>query len=238
MIKITKDYFVRKTTLGPSIKYVTLEGRDQRRCGSLWQGEWVKNMWRNTYIFYHTYETWNLKWCLTFYCNRCILTERITDKIYPGQNLPHKRPSDKTLGLWPLQFHLNSYNKSKIKSSMGVKENFYFTLAEDYNLTLRVWEIKAEIGLRLGLEVVHKVPKSIKRFCIGQGLGLCLRVCVVVALSVAKCPFVLPIKSPIDSQSAGNRDNRLWSPFSNFQSSIDSRDVDGHNPAFNPFEVP
>ena len=50
-----------------------------RRCDSLWQREGVKSMWRHAYTnFYHTYETWNLKWCLTFCCNRCrpIVTER------------------------------------------------------------------------------------------------------------------------------------------------------------------
>ena len=41
----------------------------------------VKSMWHHTYkFFYHTYETWNLKWCLTFCCNRCVATEEGTDK--------------------------------------------------------------------------------------------------------------------------------------------------------------
>ena len=74
---------------GPSIKYVTLEGGGgPRRCDSLWQRR-VKLMWRHAYTnFYYTYETWNLKWCLTFCCNRCIVTEGGTDKNQPGQNPP------------------------------------------------------------------------------------------------------------------------------------------------------
>ena len=56
-------------------------------------------MWCHTYKFsYDAYETWNLKWFLTFCCNRCILTEGETDKIHPAQNLPDKRPPDKTPG--------------------------------------------------------------------------------------------------------------------------------------------
>jgi len=35
-----------------------------RRCDSLWQ-RGFKSMWRHAYeCFYHTYETWNFKWCL------------------------------------------------------------------------------------------------------------------------------------------------------------------------------
>ena len=53
-------------------------------------------MWHHAYkFFYLTYETWNLKWCLTFWCNRCILTEGGMDKNHPRQNLPDKRPPDK-----------------------------------------------------------------------------------------------------------------------------------------------
>ena len=58
-----------------------------RSCDSLWQGEGVTSMWRPAYTnFYHTYETWNLKWCLTCCCNICIVTEGGTDKNQPGQN--------------------------------------------------------------------------------------------------------------------------------------------------------
>ena len=72
-------------------------GRGPRRCDSLWQGEGAKSMWRHTYkFFYHTYETWNLKWCLTFCCNRCVLSEEGMDKNHPGQNLSDKRFPDKT----------------------------------------------------------------------------------------------------------------------------------------------
>jgi len=53
-------------------------------------------MWRHAYdLFYHTYETWNLKWRLTFCRNKCILTEEGTSKNHPGQNLPDKRHPDK-----------------------------------------------------------------------------------------------------------------------------------------------
>jgi len=71
----------------------------------VWQfmtGEVVKSMWRHTYKkICHTYKTWNFGWCLTFSCNS-ILTEGWTDKLnHPGQNLPDKRPSDKTPGQKP-----------------------------------------------------------------------------------------------------------------------------------------
>ena len=53
------------------------------------RGRGVKSMWRHAYTnFYHTYETWNSKWCLTFCCNRCIVTEGGTDKNQPGQKPP------------------------------------------------------------------------------------------------------------------------------------------------------
>ena len=66
-------------------------GGGPRRCDSLWQGEGVKSMLRHAYTnFYHTYDTWNLKWSLTFCCNRCIVTEGGTDKNQPGQTLPDK----------------------------------------------------------------------------------------------------------------------------------------------------
>jgi len=78
-------------------------GGGPRRCDSLWQGEkGVKSMWRHTYKkFYPTYETWNLKWCLTFWCNRCILTERGQTKSTPDKTFqtwkdPLIKPPDKT----------------------------------------------------------------------------------------------------------------------------------------------
>jgi len=72
-------------------------GRGPRRCDSLWHGEGIRSMWCHTYkFFYHTYATWNLKWCLAFCCNKCILTEGGTDKNHSRQNLPDKRPPDKT----------------------------------------------------------------------------------------------------------------------------------------------
>jgi len=59
------------------------------------RGRGVKSMWRHAYEkFYRTYETWNLKWCLTFCCNSCILTEGGTDKTHPGQNHPDKKPRE------------------------------------------------------------------------------------------------------------------------------------------------
>ena len=74
------------------------------RGGGVWEGvtvcdrRRVKSMWRHAYNFFiiHAYETWNLKWFLTFSCNRCIPTEGGTDKNHPGQNLQDKRPPDKT----------------------------------------------------------------------------------------------------------------------------------------------
>ena len=46
----------------------------------------ICSMWRHAYkFFYHTYETWNFKWSLTFCCNTCILTEGWTDKKHPRQ---------------------------------------------------------------------------------------------------------------------------------------------------------
>ena len=85
---------------GPSIKYVTLKGEGVREGMTVCdRGRWLKRIWRHTYkFFYHTYETWNLKWCLTLYCNRCILTEGGKDKNHPGQNLPDKRPLTKPPG--------------------------------------------------------------------------------------------------------------------------------------------
>ena len=63
-------------------------GVGPRRCDSLCQwGEGIKSMWRHAFTnCYLTYETWNLKWCLTFCCNRCIVTEGGTNKNQPGQN--------------------------------------------------------------------------------------------------------------------------------------------------------
>jgi len=84
--------------MGPSIKHVTLEGEGFEKVWQFVTG-WgrFKSMWRHAYkFFYLTYETWNLKWCLTFCCNRCILTEGGTDKNHPVQDLPDKGPSDKT----------------------------------------------------------------------------------------------------------------------------------------------
>ena len=74
----------------PSIKYVTLDGEGVREGVRVCDmGEGVKSLWRHTYkCCYHTHETWNLKWCLFFCFNRCILTQGGMDKAHPGQNLP------------------------------------------------------------------------------------------------------------------------------------------------------
>ena len=46
-------YKLRNTVQGPSIKYVTLEGKGgPRRCDSLGQREGVKSMWRHAYNFF------------------------------------------------------------------------------------------------------------------------------------------------------------------------------------------
>ena len=72
-------------------------GGGPRRCDSVWQGGGGRK--EHLYMFfYHTYETWNLKWSLTFCCKRCILTDGGMDKNLPGQNLPDKRPPDKPPG--------------------------------------------------------------------------------------------------------------------------------------------
>jgi len=56
----------------------------------------IRSMWRhaNTF-FYHTYETWNLKWCLPFCCKRCVLREGGMDKNHPEENLSDKTPGQK-----------------------------------------------------------------------------------------------------------------------------------------------
>ena len=43
-------------------------------------------------FFYHNYETWNLKWCLTFCCNRDILTEGERTKPTPDKTFQTKDP--------------------------------------------------------------------------------------------------------------------------------------------------
>src|SRR6218665_3743839 len=60
-------------------------------------------MWRHTYkkIFNHTYGTRDLKRCLAFCCNRCILTEGGTDKSHHRLNRPDKRLLDKPPGHMP-----------------------------------------------------------------------------------------------------------------------------------------
>ena len=89
-IEFVQRTFVQDFVLG------LLKSGGPRKCDSLWQREGVKSMWRHAYnILYHTYQTWNLKWFLTFCCNRCILTEEGTDKHHPAQNFPDKIPPDK-----------------------------------------------------------------------------------------------------------------------------------------------
>ena len=81
-----------------SIKYVTLEGgRGSEKVRQFVTREGVKSMWRHAYKkIYHTHETWNLKWFLTFCCNRYILTEGGTGKIHR-----RTKPSRQTLGQKP-----------------------------------------------------------------------------------------------------------------------------------------
>ena len=72
-------------------------GGSPRRCYSLWQGEGeVKSMWRYTTYKknYYTYETWNLKRCLTFCCNRCILQKGERTKTTPDKTFQTKDPAD------------------------------------------------------------------------------------------------------------------------------------------------
>ena len=52
-------------------------------------------------IFYHTYGTWNLKWCLTFCCNRCILTEGERTQTTADKTFQTKDPLTKPLGQKP-----------------------------------------------------------------------------------------------------------------------------------------
>ena len=76
-------------------------GGGARRCDSLWQGEGRSRACDVTLIkiFYHTCETWNLKRCLTFCCNRCILTEGERTKTTPDKTFQTKdhltKPPDK-----------------------------------------------------------------------------------------------------------------------------------------------
>ena len=86
---------IYKRGFGPSIKYVTLGGSEK-----VWQfvtGKGgFKSMWRHAYKkCYLTYETWNLKWWLTFCCNRFILTEGGTDKTIPDKTFQTKDPLTK-----------------------------------------------------------------------------------------------------------------------------------------------
>ena len=48
-----------------------------------------------------TYETWNWKWCLTFCCNGCILTEGGTGKNHPGTKPSRQKyPGQTPRGHW------------------------------------------------------------------------------------------------------------------------------------------
>ena len=70
-----------------------LEGDGSEKVWQSVTGEEIKSLWRHTYkFFYHTYEIWNLKWCLTFCCNRSILTEGEQTKTTPGKTFQTKTP--------------------------------------------------------------------------------------------------------------------------------------------------
>jgi len=71
-----------------------------RRCDSLWQGARFKEHVTSHLNSFHTYETWNLKWCVTFSRDRCILTERGRTKTTPDKTSqtwkdPLTKPRDK-----------------------------------------------------------------------------------------------------------------------------------------------
>ena len=77
----------------------TRRGGGPRRSEKVWQcvteGGSKEHVTSHLPIFYHTYETWNLKWCLTFWCNRCILTERERTKTTPDKIFQTKDPLTK-----------------------------------------------------------------------------------------------------------------------------------------------
>ena len=79
-----------KEGYGPSIKYVTLEGAEGVREGVTVcdRGGGQEHVTSCLYIFYHTYETWNLKWCLPFCCNKMYF-----DRRGNGQKPPRTKPS-------------------------------------------------------------------------------------------------------------------------------------------------
>ena len=70
---------------GPHIGVIHKVRSRERGSKKVWQFPsegGVKIMWHKTFKnFYHTYETWNWKWCLTFFCDGCILTEDVTSII-------------------------------------------------------------------------------------------------------------------------------------------------------------
>ena len=71
--------------MGPSIKYVTLEGEGVREGVTVCdrgRGPRACDVYAYKFV-YHTYETRNFKLCFTFCCNTCILTEEGTDKKHP-----------------------------------------------------------------------------------------------------------------------------------------------------------
>jgi len=88
-------------TLGPSIKYVTLQGEGPRRCDSLWQRRKSNSMWRHTLkkISY----IWNLKLkvMFSFLWKWMYSDRRGMDKNHPGQNLPDKTRRAKPHGQKP-----------------------------------------------------------------------------------------------------------------------------------------
>ena len=71
--------------------------RGRRGSEMVWQfvtgGGDVESLWRHTYKkIYHTYETWNLKWCLTLCCNRSIFDEGEQTKTTSDKTFQTKTP--------------------------------------------------------------------------------------------------------------------------------------------------
>ena len=87
--------------MGPSIKYVTLDGEGVRESVTVCDRGRVQEHVTSHLNFFHTYETWNWKWWLTFCCNGGILTEgewtkTTSDKTFQTKN-PGQNPKTKTL---------------------------------------------------------------------------------------------------------------------------------------------
>ena len=107
---------------GPSINYVTLEGSGPRRCDSLWQGSRSCDV---THI--HTYEIWNWKCCLTFWCDGCFLIEDATSRPIINYNATWNFKSQLTFVTWKFNiftpFYFKIFTTESIKHQ-NVSHNF------------------------------------------------------------------------------------------------------------------